>query len=267
MNELRFLNTFQFFSGEFQFPQEYPDTEAGIAWTSKIESERLTYFSKRPPSKRPNFLINGITSPFRPLWSNIVRDWALEYDPSTTVITPYRYYVLRDRRLLSRITFSADTLRQHLHSLVPIRVNIKGKKGVIDNTALIYLPTVDDLKNSKKAIVESRHSDRARKEERKMKQANQSYRRGQTMVKFIEQRANNSEQSIIHDCDRKLLGAITSGAFQFSRACCTGKGFIAMGGLLTLLQQEVQKNTSKQCRHVLVRTTTSQYYRWALLEF
>jgi hypothetical protein len=176
------------------------------------------------------------------------------------VITSDRFYVLRNRRLLLS---STDTLRQHLHSLVPVRICIKGNKGVIDNTTLIYLPTIDDLKNSKKIIVESRHCDRARIEERKMKKAKQLYKKGKTMVKLIEEQANNPEQSIIHNCDRKLLGAITSGSFQFSRACCTGKGFIAMGGLLTLLQQ----NTKKRSRDVLVRTITSQYYRWALLEY
>ena len=132
---------------------------------------------------------------------------------------------------------------------------------------LIYLPTIDDLKNSKKPIIESRHYDQARKEERKMKKSKQSYQKGKIMIKLIEERINNIEQSIIHDCDRKLLGAITNGSFQFSRACCTGKGFIATGGLLTLLQQQEQKNSKQQSRKVLIRTITSQYYRWALLEF
>ncbi|UJR20918.1 hypothetical protein I4U23_024027 [Adineta vaga] len=248
-------------TGEFQFPQEYPDTDAGISWTSKLESERLTNFSKCPPSKRPNFFINGIVSPFRPLWSTIVRDWATEYDPTHTVIPSHRFYVLRDRQHRS-----IDSLRQHLHSLVPIRISIKGKKGVIDNTTLIYLPSVDDLKTSQKTIVESRHHDQARIEERKMQKAKQSFRRGQTMVKLMEERSKNNEEGIIHNCDRKLLGAVTSGAFQFSHACCTGKGFIATGGLLTLLQQQQQKSKKPSAR-VIIRTTTSQYYRWALLEF
>jgi hypothetical protein len=178
------------------------------------------------------------------------------------VIPPHRFYVIRDRRLLS-----SDNLQQHLHSLVPVRVSVKGNKGVIDNSTLIYLPTMDDLKNKKKMIVESRHSDRARIEERKMRKAKQSYQRGKIMIKLIEERVNNNEQAIIHDCDRKLLGAVTSGAFQFSRACCTGKGFIATGGLLTLMQQQDQKNKKKQFRRVLVRSTTSPYYHWASLEF
>lgn len=250
------------FLGEFQFPQEYPDTDAGVDWASKLESEQLTHFSKCPPSKRPNFMLNGIASPFRPLWQNIIRDWVVECDSSNAVINMNRFYVLRDRKGLS-----LDNLRQHLHSLVPIRIIIKGKKGVIDNTTLIYLPTMDDLKNTRKSIVESRHSDRARIEERKMQKAKQSYQKGKAMVALIKQRTNNSEQAIIHECDRKLLGAITSGAFQFSKACCTGKGFIAMGGLITLLEQQKQNNMKRQCRHVLVRTIKSQYYRWASFEF
>ena len=225
----------------------------------------MNYFSKCPPSKRPNYFIYGITSPFRPLWSNIVRDWALQYDPTITVINPYRFYALRDRRLLSgKPLLPSNVQTTSIHSLVPIRVSIKGKKGVIDNSTLIYLPTTDDLKNNKRAIVESRHCDRARTEERKMKKAQQSYKKGKTMIKLIEQRVNNTEQAIIHDCDRQLLGAVTSGAFQFSRACCTGKGFIAMGGLLTLLQQQEGQKMMK--KHVLIRMTTSQYYHWALLE-
>ena len=176
--------------------------------------------------------------------------------------THQQFYVLRGRH-----SFTLEHLQQHLYSLVPIRICTQGKKGVVENTTLIYLPTMDDLKNNKKTIVESRHSDQARIEERKMKKAKQSYRKGKTMIKLIEQRANNSEQSIIYDCDRKLMGAITSGGFQFSRACCTGKGLIAMGALLTLLEQQKQKNTNKRARHVLIRTIRSQHYRWASLEF
>ncbi|CAF0843374.1 unnamed protein product [Adineta ricciae] len=246
-------------TGEFQFPQEYPDTDAGISWTSKLESEQLAHFSKCPPSKRPNFFLNGVVSPFRPLWSNIVRDWAKEHDPTSTSAPSDRFYVLRDRQ-----QHSIDFLRQHLHSLIPIRISTKGNKGVIDDTTLIYLPTKDDLKNSQIPVVEHQHRDQARIEERKMEKAKRPFRRGQTMVKLIEERAKNVEKDIIHECDRKLLGSITSGAFQLSHAYCTGKGFIATAGLLTLLQIQEAK---KQSVRVLIRTTTSQYYRWALLEF
>lgn len=229
-----------------------------MAWTAKMQSEQLSHFSKCPPSKRPNYFLHGIASPFQPLWSKIVHDWAVECNSSSTDRTEHRFDVLRDRRVRS-----LDALRQHLYSLIPIRISVKGNKGVIDPTSLIYLPTVADLQNQKKPIVESRHSDRARQEERKLRKAKQVYQRGKTMVRLIEERVNNSEQTIIHDCDRKLLGAITSGCFQFSRACCTGKGFIAVGGLISLLEQQAQQSSRK----VLVRTTTSQYYRWAMLEY
>ena len=227
-----------------------------------MQSEQLTHFSKCPPSKRPNFFHYGITSPFRPLWSIIVRDWAIQCDPANSTIDASRFDVLRDRHRPSM-----ETLRQHLLSLVPIRLIVKGNKGVIDASALVYLPTDADLKANNKPIVESRHADRARIEERKLKKAKQSYRRGQTMIKLIEERVNDSEQAIIHDCDRKLVGAVTSGAFQFSRACCTGKGFIAAAALLTLLQQQESKSGKKSGLRVLVRTTSSQYYRWGSLEF
>lgn len=241
--------------GELRFPQEYPDTDAGMAWATKMQSEQLTHFSKCPPSKRPNYFLHGITSPFQPLWSNIVHDWAVECNASNTGRSEHRFDVLRDRRVRS-----LDALRQHLYSLIPIRISVKGNRGVIDDTTLIYMPTAVDLENQKKSIVESRHPDRARHEERKLRKAKQAYQRGKTMVRLIEERVNNSEQAIIHDCDRKLLGAITSGSFQLSRACCTGKGFIAVGGLITLLQQQ-------SSRKVLIRTTTSQYYRWGMLEY
>lgn len=225
-----------------------------------MQSEQLTYFSKCPPSKRPNYFLNGIVSPFQPLWSNIVRDWAIECKASKTESTEHRFDVLRDRHIRS-----LDALRQHLYSLIPVRISVKGNKGVIDNTTLIYMPTSMDLQNEKKPIVESRHPDRARQEERKLRKAKQTYQRGKTMVRLIEERVNNSQSSIINDCDRKLLGAMTSGSFQFSRACCTGKGFIAVGGLISLLEE--QKNSKQSFRKVLIRTTTSQYYHWGMLEY
>lgn len=231
-----------------------------------VEKQRLTDFSMCPPSKRPNFLINGIRSPFRTLWTNIVRDWALFCEPSIQIPIPYRFHVLRDRR-----TPTIEMLKEHLHTLVPVRIECKGRRGVIDHTTLIFLPTTDDLKSVKQEIVESRHVDQARIEERKLKKNEQSFRKGQAMVKLIEDQANNFETSIIDDCDRKLLGAVTSGAFQFLRACCTGKGFIATGALITLLTQQQQKNEKqkqqKRLVRVLIRTTTSQYYRWATLQF
>lgn len=224
-----------------------------------MHSEQLAHFSKCPPSKRPNYFLHGITSPFQPLWWNIVRDWAMQCSASKT--TDHRFDVLRDRRIRS-----LDALRQHLYSLIPVRIHVKGNKGVIDNTTLIYMPTNADLQNEKKPIVESRHPDRARHEERKLRKAKQAYQRGKTMVRLIEERVNNSDSSIIDDCDRKLLGAITSGSFQFSRACCTGKGFIAVGGLISLLEE--QKNSKQQSiRKVLIRTTASQYYHWGMLEY
>lgn len=193
----------------------------------------------------------------------MVRDWALQYDPSSTSPSPYRYDVLRDRRSLS-----IEILRQHLHTLVPVRVSCKGNKGVMDDSTLIFLPTDKDLTSlGKKSFAESRHSDRARIEERKMLKAKQPYRRGEAMVKLIEERAKNAEQAIIDDCDRKLLGALTSGAFQLSRACCTGKGFITAGGLLTLLQKQPTKHPQQRSRCVLIRTVTSEYYHWASLQF
>ena len=182
----------------------------------------------------------------------------MEYNPSNAISPSSRYYVLRDRSVRS-----LDVLRQHLYSLVPVRIILKGKKGVIDNNTLIYLPNKDDFKSANKDLIESRHTDRARQEERKLEKAKQSFKRGETMVKLIDERVKDSEKSIIHDCDRKLLGVITNGAFQLSQACCTGKGFIATGGLITLLQQQEQK----KFRKILIRTTTSQYYRWGLLEF
>ena len=225
--------------------------------------ERLSYFSRCPPSKRPNYFLYGLKSPFRPLWTNIVRDWILECEPSTNIVTPVRFDVLRRRR-----PFSIELLRENLQSLIPIRVTCRGKKGVVDDSTWIYLPTKNDLKQQKNPIVESRHSDQARIEERKMKKGKQSFHKGQTMINLFEERAKNTELSIIHDCDRKLLGAVTYGAFQYSRACCVGKGFIAAGGLIKLLEsQTLEKNNKQKSRLVLIRTAASQYYRWASLEF
>jgi len=88
-----------------------------------------------------------------------------------------------------------------------------------------------------------------------MRKAKQSYQQIKTLVKLIEQQVTNSEQTIIHDCDRKCLDVVTNGAFQFSRACCTGNGFNVMGSLLTLFQQQEQTNGTKPFRRILLRTT------------
>ena len=120
----------------------------------------------------------------------------IEYGSSKIMTTHHRFYALRDW-----YPFSLENLQQHLYSLVSMRLCTQGRKGTIDNTASIYLPTMDDIKNIKTVTVESGNSDKAQIEERKMKKAEQSYGRGRTMIKLIEERANDSEQAIIHDCD------------------------------------------------------------------
>ena len=122
----------------------------------------------------------------------------IEYDSSKIMTTHHRFYALRDWH-----PFSLENLQQHLYSLVPMHLCTQGRKDTIDNTTSIYLPTMGDIKNIKTVTLESGDSDKAQIEERKTKKAEQSYGRGRTMINLIEERANNSEQVIIHDCDRK----------------------------------------------------------------
>ena len=57
------------------FPEDYPDTSAGVSVSEVREGEREREYCRRPPDKRKNFGKLAIWSPFSSAWGEVVRGW------------------------------------------------------------------------------------------------------------------------------------------------------------------------------------------------
>lgn len=62
-------------AGRPSFPCSFPDTDAGAKYEEQVRLEALTEFYKRPKSKRSNFAILGVSTPFHMCWKTLVKDW------------------------------------------------------------------------------------------------------------------------------------------------------------------------------------------------
>lgn len=59
-----------------EFPFDYPDSAAGDAYFGGRERRRILEFAKRPRSKRVNYALTKIHSPFRGFWPVVGGQWA-----------------------------------------------------------------------------------------------------------------------------------------------------------------------------------------------
>ena len=71
----RGLNKVRLECGVSSFPEDYPDTSAGVSVSGVREREREREYCRRPPDKRKNFGKLTIWSPFSSAWGEVVRGW------------------------------------------------------------------------------------------------------------------------------------------------------------------------------------------------
>lgn len=57
------------------FPNDFPDTKAGLEHEIDREKSLVVKYNKVPPAKKPNFTKFGVISPFRCPWNLITRQW------------------------------------------------------------------------------------------------------------------------------------------------------------------------------------------------
>ena len=69
------LNKVHLECGVSSFPEDYPDTSAGVSVSEVREREREREYCRRPPDKRKNFGKLAIWSPFSSAWGEVVRGW------------------------------------------------------------------------------------------------------------------------------------------------------------------------------------------------
>ncbi|XP_014772211.1 ribonucleases P/MRP protein subunit POP1 [Octopus bimaculoides] len=247
--------------GELYFPFDYPDTDAGLAEMSVIQTNKLEVYMQRPPSKRPNFERLGIPIPFYTDYLSLVQ--GLNKD----IIQ--KFCVLRDRkklialsRLISSTNDSKLKISKHFvgdgfykQAIVPVIVEMISK-GVPEHCSMICVPLKRDLVNlkSQKAadVKEPLHKVKRESKECEEKKITKPSRLCEAQLK------NGTGQLLpLSSTSRKIIGFLTTGRYSFLKASGVGIGFCSLVGLEELLPN------SKSI--ILVRSIKSLDYRYAKL--
>ncbi|XP_067677330.1 ribonucleases P/MRP protein subunit POP1-like [Haliotis asinina] len=157
-------------AGTLQFPDDFPDTQAGRVYAAEQQDQLKKKYDRNPPAKRPNFVKMGVQNPFQCRWFQLVNEWQsadASQSPSGQV------FVLRNLRMLKMLnevmrmqqkddgsnlskfdTFSKKTELEQLvlsnsQCLIPLRITMHGK-GVPLKFAHICIPKVEDFEYLKK---------------------------------------------------------------------------------------------------------------------
>ncbi|KAG8183638.1 hypothetical protein JTE90_005626 [Oedothorax gibbosus] len=82
IRDLHFVNLE---AGRPSFPCSYPDTTAGQNYEEQVRLEALKEYLRRAKSKRPNFDVLGVSTPFHMCWKTLVKDWGKLLEDSVEV--------------------------------------------------------------------------------------------------------------------------------------------------------------------------------------
>ncbi|KAJ6626435.1 Ribonucleases P/MRP protein subunit POP1 [Pseudolycoriella hygida] len=287
-------------SRESGFDEFEPDTLTGIRNSEDKYHELRERYFKLPQNKRPNYNKLSINSPFKCLWSQLVKEW------STQNSDDVQFYVLRDPIHLQMIQKSIDSCSPiksidfPTDCLIPVTLTMDSR-GTLENNSHICLPKPIDLKRDsrkkrnfdKEPVFEEALQVDKNENERKLLRTNhikllKRLRRRRVRVKRRKQEtsekrvliAKPATAKLIRDqmnkmrelwlpenpttvrnqCSREVIGFVTFSNFSFIEAKVTGIGYIALNSLEKLVKN---CGKSKGNVRVMVRSTNSRQYRLA----
>lgn len=270
-----------------------------MAFYKNFHSIVHRYF-KLPQNKRPNYNKLSINSPFKCLWSQLVKEW------SNNNSNDVGFYVLRDSVHLQMIQKSLESCSPinsidfPTNCLIPINLAMDSR-GTLENNSLICLPKPSDLKRDSRnkrnfdsgPVYEEPLKVDENENERKTLRLNhlkllKRLRRRRVRVKrrkqetsdkrvliakpgtakLIREQMNKIRElwlpenpaSVRNQCSREVLGFVTFSNFSFIEAKVTGTGYIAFNSLAKLIKI---CSKTKQSVRVMVRSTNSRQYRLA----
>jgi len=263
------------------FPEDYPDTEAGKFHWSHIQTENLNQYYKRPPSKRPNYSVLGVKSPFAPDWNELCDEMSVLRNPSEIE----NIIRLLGEKSPEELNILASKQQENFIQVEVIMLS----SGVTCEGAMLSIPTSDDISKLKVDINdlntrgvydcvgpsepahddperEKRKSDTAlRKKNRKRKRENKE------SIPLIRTSHFKVEPF------RKTIGFLTSGSYSHTFAKSVGIGLIKIKELTELFEIKcsnyawlnellVKKlKVSKSHLICLMRIPTSEKYRYVLI--
>ncbi|RMZ95978.1 ribonucleases P MRP subunit POP1 [Brachionus plicatilis] len=249
-----------------QFPREFYDTKSSQIENESLKENLYQKFKSRPPSKRVNFLKNGIVSPFYLPCKSI-----LELNSGSELNSEKRqFFILRDKKILSnlsnalfnrnkqkKINFNISELEKFSDSYIGVRLESVGR-GSLDQFSILY--DYFEIKRDSEAekteqfhlrLVTNKIIDEYRKEFVK-KNGNDSQI---TLNKLLRTKFNKFEilkeenwffkyQMEYKDSEfyKLPLGFVCSSGFSLANGKCSANGLIVTKYLINLLDQKYNQN-------------------------
>ncbi|CAF0708528.1 unnamed protein product [Brachionus calyciflorus] len=290
-NEMNYL---LFESGNFQFPNEYHDTEAGQLENESKKIKLFEKFRSRPPSKRVNYFKNGIMSPFYLPWKSIL-ELNLNSNTQTFDLENQKFYILRNKKILLKLSgmlfnknkqlklsldLNEDEIKKLELSYIGVRLESIGR-GTLDQFSILY--DYFDLKDQKEELdendsellhlrlVSNKLIDEYREEFIQKSDLKQDDLK--SFNKLLRSKFNKFEMLkdekwfIKHSFEyrdskfyKQPIGFICSNGFSLVSGKCSANGFILTKHLLNLIQ-----NTDKKMKNIQVnyKEPNSPIYRTA----
>lgn len=267
-----------------------PDTISGkqeLAENSEVLTQK---FFLLPPNKRCNFTKFSISSPFKPAFSQLVKEWSGNES----------FYILRDLQLLRQLeaktVLPKEILESHGNCLVQICLEMRSR-GNPKDLAVICIPKKEDLrkhfkamhsndpvyteplksdplederktlKASHKKLLKRLRRQRVREKRRKQKTSCEMVKiapakTSQLIKEQFEKMCNlwvpRDPSTIRNQCSREVFGYVTQSSFCLSEGKVTAIGYVTPQGLQKIF---TEKRNPEML--VLVRGKHTRHYRLA----
>eukprot|EP00126_Sphaerothecum_destruens_P007007 Sdes_comp19642_c0_seq1m11429 len=248
-------------SGSLYFPDDFPETEAYQAESLALAQQQKDSFLRKPPSKRPNYGVYGVSFPFHAPWGLLASQKACV--PLETHDGLVAIQVVRDQQILCQLKDSLLRHRNHprvdsCHQFVmnygsqnkdvfvPIHL-VMVSRGVPERNSFLCLPLKEDLdtlpngKSCLKSLQEPLH-------------------RAEDFVVSLTSQQFESKRNLQNL--RSIVGFCTSAGYSYSHARGTAIGYIALGSLVELCQL----SESQESPSLYIRNSTSAQYRSAFVD-
>ena len=284
------------------FPDDWPDTSAGVCDAKKTEEEAEAKYSRYPPAKRPNYSKLGAQSPFSASWDKLVGDWSPRGAPNgsadplpgptndnsqdpiaaaesqteqTSVEREKCFYVLRSKSkldILKGIVVARRRNRQNAKK--GTKKQQKRSSGESTNTPMPTLVKEDGrslvcvslrMLNRSTPLPNAMLAIPSREDLDEVLKCASFAGPVEPLHKGSKAQLAASlvqEKTLSGSCSREMIGFVTSGHFSLAIGCGFAVGYCALPGLVKLLS--IDSRTEGVL--VLVRNTTTQQYRFACLD-
>eukprot|EP01132_Coremiostelium_polycephalum_P002765 gene2765-3439_t len=220
------------------FPRDYPDSNSNLIYFKNIKEEETKEYEKRPKGKRPNYLNNGIFSPFSPDWEWILQIKDSSNDENNNKEEQLLQFYLENIQIFIVHTFSTKPVQTddnnnnneertvfnpNPRGLVRVSVKMFNRGKPVPNS-VIYAPNDRDIELLK----------------------NKYYRRDYNCVSLeVTSKKFPTDKDTFYDVStRKPIGYVVNGEQSLVRGNGAGLGFCSAIEFVNLHNNSFEKNYS-----------------------